>query len=95
MKNLLTKKAAYAKSASRFWENNSQTPNGCKDMAYQLIHGEIGSKLDVMLGGGYREFIPTEHGHGRSGRRTDRRNLIAEWIFSSRRNLFVPDRVGK
>ena len=88
-------KAAYAKSASRYWENNAQTPAGCTDLALQLVHGEIGKKLDVILGGGFREFLPnnTFDMHGRRGRRTDNRDLIREWMFSHRRGFFAHNRV--
>lgn len=91
-------KAVYAKSASRYWENNAQTPDGCTDLALQLVHGEIGRKLDVILGGGYREFLPnnTVDPLGRRGRRTDNRDLIREWLGTHRRGGFtVHDRVNK
>lgn len=65
-------------------------------MAFQLIHGEIGKKLDVVLGGGYREFLPRgmKDPLGRVGKRTDNRDLIKEWMVSSRRPFFVHDRVN-
>lgn len=96
-KNTQTKKnstAAYAKSAARYWESNS--PEGCKDIAEQLVHGEVGSHLDVILGGGYREFLPvdTKDPQGRSGKRTDKRDLIRERITSPRRVWFAHDRVN-
>lgn len=71
-----TPAAAYASSASRYWESDSSTPQGCEDIAHQLIHGDIGSKLDVILGGGEMNFVPTETS---SGSRTDGRNLITEY----------------
>lgn len=65
-------------------------------MALQLVSGEIGRKLDVVLGGGYREFLPRDSKDpiGRVGRRTDNRDLIREWILSSRRPYFAHDRVN-
>lgn len=64
-------------------------------MALQLVHSNIGRKLDVILGGGYREFLPINSNDplGRRGRRTDNRDLIKEWMFSHRRSFFVHDRV--
>lgn len=51
-------------------------------MAIQLVHGEIGSRLDVILGGGIREFLPVNSSRtpGKFGRRTDDRDLIEEWL---------------
>jgi alkaline phosphatase len=70
-----TPAAAYAKSASRYWESNNGVPEGCTDISHQLIHGETGSRFDVIMGGGRRSFLPTSAG----GIRTDNRNLIAEY----------------
>lgn len=70
-----TPAAGYAQTSSRYWESNENTPEGCRDIAYQLIHGEIGSRLDVAMGGGRRHFLPTAS----AGFRTDNRNLISEY----------------
>lgn len=70
--------AAYARSASRYWESNA--PNGCQDIAHQMIHGDIGSSIDVILGGGRQHFIPnTTTIDGRAGSRIDGRNLLDEY----------------
>jgi alkaline phosphatase len=66
----------YSHSSSRYWESNENAPEGCDDIAYQLIHGEIGSKLDAIMGGGRRHFLPNTE----SGYRTDNRNLINEYL---------------
>jgi alkaline phosphatase len=71
-----TPASAYAHSASRYWESNENTPRGCVDIAYQLIYGEVGSKLDVVMGGGLRHFLPNTTS---GGLRTDRRNLVSEF----------------
>lgn len=72
-----TPAASYAQTSSRYWESNEYSPDGCDDIALQLIHGEIGSKLDVAMGGGRRHFLPNMDG---SGLRTDNRNLIDEYL---------------
>lgn len=64
-------------------EDDSRT-NGttsCKDIAKQLIESETGKKMNVVLGGGLRSFIPKtlNETHTR-GRRIDERNLTDEWI---------------
>ncbi|CRK89152.1 CLUMA_CG002913, isoform A [Clunio marinus] len=89
-----TTAAIYANSPSRYFENDSQTPPGCDDIALQLIHGNIGRNLDVVLGGGYREFLPADKydPHGRVGVRTDNRDLIKEMLLTTRRSDFVYDR---
>lgn len=76
-----TPAAIYAKSSTRYWESNEGVPEGCDDIALQMIHGDIGSKLDVMMGGGRRSFFPNTHvnENGERGRRIDNRNLISEY----------------
>jgi alkaline phosphatase len=76
----------YAHTPSRYWEDDSTVradrcdPEYIDDIAKQLIHGEVGSKLKVVLGGGSRAFITnTEREHDTTGRRRDGRNLINEW----------------
>lgn len=96
-----TPAAAYAKSSSRYWESNEGTPEGCDDIAVQMVHGEIGSKLDVVLGGGRRSFVPNTwmNDKGERGLRTDNRNLINEymqrrWVENVTAE-FVQNRVSK
>lgn len=71
-----TPAASYAQSASRYWESNENAFEGCDDIAHQLIHGKIGSNLDVVMGGGRRHFLPSTD----AGMRTDGRNLIGEYL---------------
>jgi alkaline phosphatase len=78
-----TPAAAYAHSASRYWESNENAAEGCLDIAYQLIHGEIGSRLDVAMGGGRRHFLPNINN---AGLRTDNRNLIKEYLSKHTKN---------
>ncbi|XP_050332115.1 membrane-bound alkaline phosphatase-like [Bactrocera neohumeralis] len=83
----------YAHVAERDWENDSEVKGDCgtdtvvQDIAYQLIHGEVGSKLSVILGGGKREFIDSEL--YAAGKRSDGRNLIEEYKQQSSRNAYV------
>ncbi|KAH8270231.1 hypothetical protein KR018_006086 [Drosophila ironensis] len=84
----------YAHVADREWENNAvleedcgELSNGLQDIAVQLIHGEVGSKLKVMLGGGKRSFYSPEHYD--KGRRTDGRNLVEEFEALDAGNTFV------
>ena len=84
-----TPAATYAHAAYRDWENDSDLTdearkNGCKDIAQQLIEFDVGDGLDVVLGGGRRNFLPAtaqdpEHAD-KKGKRTDGRNLIDEWL---------------
>lgn len=74
-----TPACAYAHSAARYWENaNDIMDEDCVDIASQLVHGEVGKRLNVILGGGLREFLPMNGG----GSRDDGRNLIQEWLQS-------------
>lgn len=71
-----TPAAGYANTASRYWESDSGVPEGCLDIAYQLVHGEIGKNLDVVMGGGKRNFLPVSEG----GARADNRSLLADYL---------------
>jgi alkaline phosphatase len=77
--------AVYARSAGRNWEDNSALPEGCaqKDIADQLI--------DNALGGGRGHFMPTEGSdvEGKTGKRTDGRNLIDEALAAGAEVVFV------
>ncbi|XP_062131456.1 membrane-bound alkaline phosphatase [Drosophila sulfurigaster albostrigata] len=84
----------YAHTADREWENNAVLEEACGDLAeelddiaVQLIHGEVGGKLKVILGGGKRSFYDPEFYE--KGRRTDGRNLVAEFEALAEGNTFV------
>ncbi|KAH8365941.1 hypothetical protein KR093_007591 [Drosophila rubida] len=84
----------YAHTADREWENNAVLEEACgeqaeelDDIAVQLIHGEVGSKLKVILGGGKRSFYDPQFYD--KGRRTDGRDLVAEFEALSEGNTFV------
>lgn len=83
-----TPAATYAHTVDRDWEANGDLPAqaraaGCKDIARQMIENSEGARLDVILGGGRRMFLPTTTADpeyaDKTGSRTDRRNLIEEW----------------
>lgn len=75
-----TPAAAYAASPDRDFENDLATPEGCIDIARQLIEGKTGQNLNVILGGGAREFIPkTKSMHDGNGNRGDEQDLIEKW----------------
>lgn len=81
----------YASVANRNWENNVEVGrNGCNDeliddIAEQLVHGDVGSKLKVVLGCGIREFLNTTmvDEEGYRGTRSDGKNLIEEWLSAA------------
>lgn len=88
-----TPAATYAHVPERGWEDNSRVPAPCKDIARQLIEFPHGDGLEVALGGGRRHFLPNtmadhEDG-GRMGRRTDGRDLTAEWTARAERAAYV------
>lgn len=78
----------YAHIADRNWEsNNGVVKSNCDDnlvddIAEQLVHGETGSRLQVVFGGGRGHFIDRIQldEEGNFGFRTDRKNLIREWL---------------
>lgn len=87
-----TPAATYAHTPQRDWEADSDMPvaakaDGCLDIARQMIENPVGAKLDIILGGGRSNFLPattTDPEYAdQKGRRTDGRDLLADW---SRRN---------
>lgn len=88
-----TPAAAYAQTVNRDWEADADvTPEaraaGCVDIARQMISGPIGQRLDIILGGGRRMFLPTSAADpeyaDKRGARTDGRNLIETWQRQAR-----------
>ncbi|AXS42601.1 alkaline phosphatase [Breoghania sp. L-A4] len=78
-----TPAGVYAKTVNRNWEDNSKLPEDCtaqKDIAAQLIDAMKAGTVDVAFGGGRRHFLPKEitDGEGKTGKRTDGRNLVEE-----------------
>ncbi|WP_059750805.1 alkaline phosphatase [Thiobacillus denitrificans] len=95
--------ATYAHTSERNWERDTQVPAGAtaRDIASQLIDnfgaGKVGDGIEVVLGGGRREFLPNTlndpEDAGAKGRRGDGRNLAAE--FERKFNgQFVWDKAG-
>lgn len=94
-----TPAGVYANTANRDWEGNADvTKSACDhglidDIAEQLVRGDVGSKLKVVLGGGSKYFVnATETIHGISGVRTDGKNLINEWKNAKSNRNFVANR---
>lgn len=80
-----TPAATYAHISERGWERDTQLPAGAtvKDIAAQMIDNfPVGNGIDVVLGGGRREFLPTTvtGAEGAAGKRADGRNLAAEFV---------------
>lgn len=76
---------AYAHTANRNWESDADMPADaaeCEDIAEQLVRGPTGSRLNVILGGGRRGFLPanTTDVDGVQGVRLDGVNLVDEWL---------------
>lgn len=85
-----TPAAVYAHSAGRDWEggtplkSSERTPDGCKDIATQLVEWPHGDGLEVAMGGGRERFLPKEVADpeeaGQTGARLDGRNLVDQWL---------------
>lgn len=83
-----TPAATYAHAVSRGWEADSDIPlkernKGCKDIASQLIDFPHGDGLEVAMGGGRKNFLPTTVNDPeykkQNGVRLDNRDLMKEW----------------
>ncbi|XP_017781185.1 PREDICTED: membrane-bound alkaline phosphatase-like [Nicrophorus vespilloides] len=78
----------YASVADREWECDTDVkilgddPKECNDIAYQLVNGETGKNLNVILGGGRGKFLPKTivDEEGQKGKRSDGVNLIEDWL---------------
>jgi alkaline phosphatase len=84
----------YAHIGNRDWETDSQLPDGAtvKDIAAQLIDAQARYGLEVALGGGRTYFMPgtqSDPEYGDAGRRSDGRDLIAEWMKAQPRSAYV------
>jgi alkaline phosphatase len=90
----------YAHIADRDWEADSNLPAGAtvKDIARQLLESSYGNGLEVALGGGRSYFMPNTKADPeyttQKGRRTDGRDLTAEWITNYRNSEYVWDQAG-
>ena len=93
-----TPAGAYAHTPNRNWESSATTPDeaqalGCQDIASQLVAMPFGDGIDVIMGGGRREFMPKELADPeypeKQGARDDGRNLIDEWLAADSRRRYA------
>jgi alkaline phosphatase len=86
-----TPAAVYAHSAERYWESDlymaeSDWDLGCRDIAYQLAHFSHGDGIEVMLGGGRREF----YGADKNGVRVNAADdLVSVWIEAAANRRYI------
>ncbi|MFT5888288.1 MAG: alkaline phosphatase [Zhongshania sp.] len=100
-----TPAATFAKSADRDWEADSDLSDdakaaGCEDIASQLIHFEPLLRkripninidgIDLVMGGGRRNFLAKQA----KGKRTDGRDLSAEWQQQYPSGKYITDKAG-
>lgn len=87
-----TPAAVYAKTANRNWEAGA--PEGCADIAVQAIDAMEAGTVDVLLGGGARNFVPAgaKTVHDGDSSRKDELDLVARaQAFGAQ---FVSDKAG-
>ncbi|MCK0070503.1 alkaline phosphatase [Kordiimonas laminariae] len=88
-----TPAAVFAISPSRGWENDTELTeeaiqNKCTDIASQITTDLDGNGLEVALGGGARNFLPSSEG----GKREDGRNIVTEWQNKFEKSAYVTNR---
>jgi len=86
-----TPAAVYAHSAERDWESDRYMDEatlaaGCKDIGSQLVDFPYGDGIDVIFGGGRREFYGEAQGGQRKYLNDD---LVAEWLARGDGREFV------
>jgi len=83
-----TPAATYAHAPNRNWEADSDLPAtavdaGCRDLARQLVEFSYGDGVDIVLGGGRRQFLPVTEADPEypdvKGSRADGQNLLSRW----------------
>jgi alkaline phosphatase len=97
-----TPAAMYAHTPLRDWESDKElgeaAAQGCKDIADQLVNWEAGDGFEVALGGGRGYFLPASaadpEDEGKTGRRTDSRDLTAEWTGKDNSHVYVWNKEG-
>ena len=93
-----TPASAFAESADRNWESDVQTPEGCTDIARQLVEWSSGDGLEVAMGGGRVNFLPRDvpdpEYEGVNGARQDGRDLTQAWAAKSEAHKVVFDKAG-
>ncbi|XP_071522573.1 alkaline phosphatase-like [Panulirus ornatus] len=79
----------FAHTAFRDWESDDDVNDMggdselCDDIAEQMVLGQTGSRIKVILGGGRKKFTPKgvrDPEGGEGGRRDDGKNLIEMWL---------------
>ena len=91
-----TPASVFAHSPERDWESDRYLPEadwalGCRDIAYQLTHFDVGGGLDVILGGGRAEF----HGGAFDGNRVaEEDDLVQEWLDAGYGRTYITSRSG-
>jgi len=89
----------YAHTAERDWESDADTietghdPKICTDIATQLVTGDTGSKIKVVMGGGRRSFMPDSvqdpENKDETGERLDGVNLVDKWLEGRENAQFI------
>lgn len=96
-----TPAAAYAQTVQRDWESDNEVPQaakdqGCIDIARQLVEGQVGSRLDVIMGGGRAAFMPLTirdpEYPAKAGLRRDNRDLLKAWQRANPKGLYAWNR---
>ncbi len=96
-----TPAACYSHSLSRDWENDAYIARvapeahkaGARDIARQLLEFKYGDGLEVALGGGRQNFLPTSvpdpEYPDKNGLRGDERDLTKEWTSKYKNSSYV------
>ena len=88
-----TPAVTYAHAQDRNWEADGMAPEGCEDIASQLLGFNHGNGIEVAMGGGRSSFLPKEaidvENEKKKGRRTDGRDLTKEWLEKHPNSAYV------
>ena len=84
-----TPAGVYARSAERDWEDDSDVDpadwqRGCRDIAWQLIHGNNGPQ--IVMGGGSQHFFGADQ---MGERRNPDADLVRDWLAGSASRRYI------
>jgi alkaline phosphatase len=91
-----TPASLYAHAPDRIYESDKYLPQddwtlGCRDIAWQLLNSQSNSGLDIVMGGGRREFYGADFG---GSRRPGNDDLIGSWLAGDPSRNFIDNASG-
>jgi alkaline phosphatase len=85
-----TPAGTYGHTSTRGWR--AKAPEGCVDLARQLVEAPKSIRMDVAMGGDREKFLPQDKPDSKDAQRVDGRDLTKAWKKDG--GLYVTDTAG-